>query len=333
MKTFTRILKILAVIILLIVVSGLLFFPSASHIERSVEIKKSPEATYAYLADLKNFNAWSPWYKLDPNGKYEFENGTTSIGSRIKWDSKNFKVGKGSMVLSDLKPDSIVRMDLDMSGNKAQAYYSIVPTAEGSKVIWAFDADAGMNPVMRIMSKLMRGMLEDVFDSGLTQLKKNLESMPDVASYQIEEVKISQTYFMYVHDSAAAANIGEHLGKDYGMIGQASGKQKLTMTGAPFAIYYNGGTEAWAFDAGAPFDKKGKDDGVVKAGERHGGNAVLVHYYGPYMGVSKAHAQAHEYITKNNKKITGAPWESYVTDPMTEKDTMKWKTEVYYPVE
>jgi effector-binding domain-containing protein len=333
MKIFIRILKILAIVILVIAAAGLLFFPSSLHVERSIEVNKSPEAAFAYVSDLKNFNSWSPWYKLDPNGKYEFENGTNAVGSKLKWDSKNNKVGQGSMLISELKPDSVVKMDLEMAGGKANAFYTVVPTETGSRVSWGFDADAGMHPLMRIMNKVMKGYLEGVFDGGLIDMKKNLESAPDVSMYQIEEVKTPSAYYLFVHDSANAADIGAHLGKDYGMIGQAAAKQKLNMTGAPFAVYYNGGETSWGFDAGVPFDKKGKNDGNVKAGERKAGNAVLIHYLGNYMGVGKAHAQAHEYIAKYNKKITGAPWESYVTDPGVEKDTAKWKTEVYYPIE
>ena len=55
--------------------------------------------------------------------------------------------------------------------------------------------------------------------------------------------------------------------------------------------------------------------------------------FGPYELTAKAHTAIHEYIGAHNKKIIGAPWEVYVTDPGLEKDTAKWETDVYYPVE
>jgi effector-binding domain-containing protein len=39
-------------------------------------------------------------------------------------------------------------------------------------------------------------------------------------------------------------------------------------------------------------------------------------------------------IKKNSiTTVIGAPWEVYVTDPMVEKDTAKWQTDIYYPVQ
>ena len=39
-----------------------------------------------------------------------------------------------------------------------------------------------------------------------------------------------------------------------------------------------------------------------------------------------------EYLQNKGLTMNGAPMEVYVTDPMLEKDTTKWITEVYYPV-
>ncbi len=332
MNLLKRIIKIFAILILIIAAIGFIFFPGKINMERSISINKSAHLTYNYISDLKNWNSWSPWYKKDPNAKYELDGVTNGVGSTLKWQSEKKEVGNGSMSFSELKPDSLVRIKMAMEGSEAGAYFRVEPEGENSKVTWGFEGDMGANPLLRIMGGLMKGMLESDFDSGLADLKKNLEAMEDVPEYKLEEVMVPAGNYLYVKDSANEQSIGEHLGKDYGMIGQAMGKQKLQMAGAPFAIYYTSNDNAWTFDAGMMVDKKGKDDGNVKAGERMEGNAVVVHYFGPYMGSAKAHKQAQEYIGKNNKTITGAPWEVYVTDPGMEKDTMKWQTDVYYPV-
>ena len=38
------------------------------------------------------------------------------------------------------------------------------------------------------------------------------------------------------------------------------------------------------------------------------------------------------YVKAENLEEVGGPWEIYVTDPMTEKDTMKWETRIAFPV-
>ena len=332
MNIFKRILKILAIIILVIAAVGFIFFPGKIHIERSVSINKPAALTYGYISDWKNWNNWSPWFKKDPNAKYEFGNVTTGVGATLKWQSEKREVGTGSMTFSELKPDSLVRIAMRMGGSEAGSYYRIVPEGETTIVTWAFDGDMGANPLLRIMGHFMKDMMANDFDSGLAALKILLESMEDKPAYQVEEVNIPAGNYLYVKDHANEKSISEHLGKDYNLIGMTLEKQQLQMAGAPFAIYYTEANSAWDFDAAILIDKKGKNDGDVKAGTRKEGKAVVVHYFGPYMGSYKAHNMAKDYIQKNNKTIAGAPWEVYVTDPGTEKDTMKWQTDVFYPV-
>ena len=116
------------------------------------------------------------------------------------------------------------------------------------------------------------------------------------------------------------------------MIGETIGKQKLTVKGQPFAIYYSESNTNFEFDAAIPVEKKGKADGMVKPGEFMEGNAVLAYFYGDYSNTPLAHEAIDKYIKDHNKKIAGPPWESYETDPMVEKDTSKWLTKVYYPI-
>lgn len=333
MRTFKRILKVLAILILVIAAVGFIFFPGKVNVERNIVIDKAPSETFSYVSDLKNWNQWSPWYKKDPNAKYEFENGSTGVGATLKWQSENKNVGTGSMTIAEQKPDSLIRMNLAMGGGTSLGYYRMTPEGEGTNFTWGFEFDAGANPLMRIMGHFMKGMVAEDFDAGLSQLKMNLESMEGKQTYQVEEVTVPALNYMYVSDSANIRNISERLGIDYGLIGQSMSKQRLQYSGAPFAIYYTASDTAWAFDAGIPVDKKGKNDGNVKAGERKEGKAVVVHYFGDYSGTVKAHAQASDYIEQNKKTVIGAPWEEYVTDPGVEKDTAKWQTDVYYPVQ
>ena len=62
------------------------------------------------------------------------------------------------------------------------------------------------------------------------------------------------------------------------------------------------------------------------------GKAVKAVHIGSYEKLMETHDQIGKYIVHKKLTVTGAPWEVYITDPMTEKDTAKWVTEVYYPV-
>jgi effector-binding domain-containing protein len=86
-------------------------------------------------------------------------------------------------------------------------------------------------------------------------------------------------------------------------------------------------------EAGVPVDKEVKSSCRVSYKIMPGGNVVRADHYGSYESTGLTHDKMHEWMYKNGKTIKGSPWESYVTDPMAEKDTLKWLTQIYYPVE
>ena len=110
-------------------------------------------------------------------------------------------------------------------------------------------------------------------------------------------------------------------------------KQKLTQAGAPFCIYYKWENNTFEFDAGIPTSAAGKTDGAVIASEIKAGKAVVATYFGKYEDSGKGHDAAKKYIADKGLTILGAPWESYANDPMSEKDTAKWQTDIYYRIQ
>ena len=174
-----------------------------------------------------------------------------------------------------------------------------------------------------------------MYDKGLNKLKNKMESNPASSEKEIkvEATTVQAMNYLAVRDTASISTIGQKLGMNYKMIGDAMKKQKLNMAGAPFTIYYTESKTNWELDAAIPTDKAGKADGKVKPGMIKAGNAVVAHYFGDYMKMSSAYEAIKKWIAQNNKVKTGAPWEVYLSGPGTEKDTAKWQTDVYFPVE
>ena len=57
--------------------------------------------------------------------------------------------------------------------------------------------------------------------------------------------------------------------------------------------------------------------------------ALHVAYYGSYDKITKAHSAINEYM-KEKGLAHSVAIEEYISDPMTEKDTTKWLTNIYY---
>src|SRR5436309_15413107 len=78
--------------------------PSEFRISRSAKMNAPPSAVFAQVNDFHNWDAWSPWTKLDPNAKTTFEGPTSGTGSTFSW-SGNDKIGAGRQAIVESVPD------------------------------------------------------------------------------------------------------------------------------------------------------------------------------------------------------------------------------------
>ncbi|MBL0095901.1 MAG: SRPBCC family protein [Bacteroidetes bacterium] len=328
--------KILLVLLVLIVVAAVIgwMMPSQLHVERSLTMNAPVENIYDQVNTLKNWEGWSPWQKMDPEVKITYNTIPAGEGASYSWNGP--KTGEGTITLTECKPTELIKMDLAFKGEKpASSYFTFAPDGSGTNVTWAFDSELGANPFVRLFWSLGKSMMTDAFDQGLAGISEMAGKAPvaSTPSIPVELKAMPAMEYLFIHDSASIATIGMKLGMNYGKIMEAMKKQGLEQSGAPFAIYYTESTTNWEMDVCIPVNKAGKEDGAIKAGNYAGGNMIVASHYGPYENTPSAHEAAGKFLEKNNKKSTGAPWERYITDPMMEKDSTKWLTEVCYPVE
>src|SRR5580765_9028098 len=72
--------------------------PNEFRISRSSKMSAPPSDVFAQVNDYHNWDAWSPWAKLDPNAKVTFEGPTSGTGATFSW-SGNDKVGVGRQTI------------------------------------------------------------------------------------------------------------------------------------------------------------------------------------------------------------------------------------------
>jgi effector-binding domain-containing protein/uncharacterized protein YndB with AHSA1/START domain len=337
MKIFKRILIVLAILVAVAAIAGF-FLPADMHVERSTTIQVPPGRLYSYLDNLKNEVQWSPWHEKDSTTQYTYEGPETGVGSKVSWKSNNSDVGNGYQVTVEAEPGQRIKRELhfmEENGRPAFGTYTLVADGDGTRITWALDANMGSNPFMHLLGAVMQGAVVKDFDRGLANMKSRAESLPAAPelNFRIETTSLPGTFYLFVHDTASAETIGQKLGQHFAEVSRAAAKQKLNITGPPFAIYYTDSKTNWELDAGVPVESMGKADGNVQAGERKAGNAVVAHYFGAYESMVPVYTALQAYIASEKKTISGPPWEVYITDPMAEKDTAKWATDVCFPVE
>ncbi|MEO8150182.1 MAG: SRPBCC family protein [Bacteroidia bacterium] len=337
MKAVKIILSIIAILIGLYVILCAVF-PKTFDINRSITIKAPVDVAFEPINDFNQWQTWSPWKEKDTAMKITVTGTIGEPGYKYEWESTKKDVGKGSLTRITTVQNKTIENDLffaDM-GMTSRTYFSFEETPEGTKVTWG---DKGELPFFsRIMSPMMEKMIAPDFEHGLAKIKALVEqhvaeAKTTASDIKVEEVDAPAMHYMSMRDTASNATIGMKIGKCYGEIGKVMKKQGLKEAGAPFAIYHDYHENYFDMEPGIQVDKVGKTDDKITYNEMIATKAVVAHYFGSYEGTGQGYGAANAYIKTKGLKIKGSPWETYITDPMTEKDTAKWQTDIYYPVE
>ncbi len=336
MKTLKTIgIGLIGVILLLLVIA--FFLPSKVHIERSIEIKGNPANAYNLVNRITEWKQWSPWHKLDTNAKWIYSEQTEGTGAWYTWESEVRNVGSGKLTITNSKPYEIISTALQFEKmTPAHSDFIFTPTTDGYKLTWTMDSDMGLNPIGRWFGVFMDRMIGPDYEKGLQAIKEISERVPEketIAGFDFEQhdmqalmiAGIRETVKMSEFNSAKFANW-------FGAIGKTLETGKIAPTGPPMAIYYSFENETTDMEAAMPVSSIGKDVGMVKFHELPACKALVVKYLGDYSGTARVYAATFDYFKTKGIEMVGAPMEIYITDPMMEKDTAKWLTEIVFPV-
>lgn len=339
MKTVFKILKWF-VIVLIILIGTAFLLPRISTAEQSKEINASPEVAFSLVNDLKQWEKWSPWHRLDPNMQLKYSDVSTGKNAFYTWDG-NSDVGKGKTTIIGSYPADSLQTELNFDGfGISHSNYYFKKTDNGVKVRWTFRSDAGYNPIKRWMGLMMPSMIEKDYAKGLQNLDSVARKVKVEASqgnsYKVQIMPVKERMVVTVVDSLGegfqnkdiTAKFAEHLPSAFAYISQNGAAQ----TAPVFTIFhaYEPGKRV-VFETGIPVDKEVNSTNKFVYKVLPGGSAVVVDHYGAYEKTEAAHYFIDEYFKTNKIEPVGPPWEEYVSDPQKTAPE-KVLTKVYYPL-
>ncbi len=144
------------------------------NISRSATIAAPPEAIFKVVNDFSQWDAWSPWSKLDPAMKKTLEGPKEGVGAIYK-GSGNDEVGEGSTTLIESKPSEKIGMKLEFVrpfAGTSEVQFTFVPEGTGTKVTWAMQSKKPF--IGKVVGMFMdcEKMCGDQFVEGLANLGK-----------------------------------------------------------------------------------------------------------------------------------------------------------------
>ncbi|HEX9163975.1 MAG TPA: SRPBCC family protein [Thermoanaerobaculia bacterium] len=174
-------LKIAGIVIAVVIVAVLAFAatkPDTFEVLRTATINAPPEKIYPLLSDFHNWNAWSPWAKLDPAMKTTHSGPQSGKGAVYTWEGNN-KVGSGRMEIAEAAMASSVRINLDFikpfAGHNLTEF-SLQPIGNGAtQVTWKMRGPTAYPLKLMNVFYSMDSMIGPDFERGLSQLKATAE--------------------------------------------------------------------------------------------------------------------------------------------------------------
>ncbi|MEY4929470.1 MAG: hypothetical protein RI909_194, partial [Bacteroidota bacterium] len=253
-------------------------------------------------------------------------------GASYSWTAP--QLGDGSLTITESIPNKSIALALNFSDNPANGFYSVEPDGENTILNFNFSNDAGMNPIGHWINVFMKGEIEKSFDYAGEKIKAIAEAKPTFTYVLTEETipamnYVSLTTTMSPKDQAA---VSVQAGKMFTELDLALKKAKVAITGYPFCIYPKYSEESMDMVCAMPVADDAKLPAKYPIMKTEGGLTVKGTYQGNYNNLQAIHNEIIAYMKYKNLTESGAPMEIYVTDPMVEKDTTQWITEVYYPV-
>lgn len=327
------VLGILGIVLLFIIIG--FFLPSKVEITRSTVVNAPAEYAFEEVNNLENWNKWSYWNTLDPDMKIEYGEIRSGKGASYMWDGPD--VGKGKVTLSESLPFNAVKADLDfMEQGAALAWYMFEPEGVNTKVTMGFSSELGNNPIYRWMgATLFQSEMDKAFNYGLAKIKEIAEAKPKFST-EISEENVEPISYIGISHSMSSKDvnaISKQMSKMYGELMVALQKSKIQIAGAPFCIYPKFDSVSMDMICALPVAADAIVPSKYKLMQTGGGKTVKGIHRGSYAELEKTHNELNSYINYKKLQVNGAPWEVYITDPELEKDTSKWITEVYYPID
>lgn len=170
--------------------------PDSFVVRREAVIDAPPRQVFAAINNLRNWESWSPWAKLDPSAETRYEGPAAGPGAAFEW-SGDKKIGAGRMTIVDSRPSERVDLKLDMrkpfvaANDLTFALYPDGEVAEGgwlarafgfgpgssahkTHVVWSMSGSAGLaSKAMNLFVSRDR-MIGEKFEEGLETLRAQL---------------------------------------------------------------------------------------------------------------------------------------------------------------
>lgn len=326
--------------LLIVVLLGVSFFlPKDMNISVTEKLSASPAQLFYQINNVKNWENWSPWHRIDPEMKLIYGEKIKGEGASYTWKSDNRWVGNGAMIIDESVEARMVGTTMKFEGMDDSYADIVILSSEdgGSVVTWDLNSDyKARMPWQRYGMVFSRMMLKKSYKEGLKNLDTYIAEHPSeheeeaASAYEIEVREVETMNVVTVHREGSIEEMiatGDSIfAEAFTEVMDIITEEGLQMAGPALALAseWNPETDTYKMDIGIPVMEGGS---IIP-----GGTMAVASYYGPYEGTGAAHEAVYVWAEANGYTPGGPARELYITDPVEQPDTALWLTEVMYPI-
>jgi hypothetical protein len=152
--------------------------PAEYRVVRTAALSAPPAVVFDHVNNFHNWEAWSPWIKLDPAAKNAFDGPASGTGAGFSW-AGNDKVGQGRMIITQSHPNDLIAIQLEFIkpfASTANTVFIFKPEPTGTTVTWAMSGHKNFVSKAVCMFMNMDKMVGGDFERGLANLKSVAEA-------------------------------------------------------------------------------------------------------------------------------------------------------------
>nr|WP_295902485.1 SRPBCC family protein [uncultured Bdellovibrio sp.] len=291
-------------------------------IQRSINIEKPKQTVFDIIADLKQWNTWSPWMQSEPTAKTQFSGISGQVGQTQSWEGE--VIGSGRMTIVDLQKNQLMKMNLEFFTpwkSFAEAIFDIKEvSAQQCKVTWTMNSNLPW--FMFAFKNMMAAYIGNDFERGLKMLKEYAETGAVVSRsvYQGEK-ELPGFQVIGKKTTSKISDLGTTIRADFDDMNKRLQSGELTPPDGIVTLSHKHdiphGTSV--FTAGYIYkpNQTPKVPGDFEITQIPNHKALVVDYYGPYRNIGNPWSMIVSYQRGKKKKVAKSVpmYELYKTMP------------------
>ena len=169
--------------------------PSEFRIARTGTISATAAVVFAQVNDFHNWEAWSPYAKLDPAMKKTYEGAPAGTGAIYTWAGNN-EVGEGRTTIIKSRPNELISIKLEFVrpfAGTSTAEFTFKPEGNQTGVTWSLTGKNNFIAKAIGLFMNMDKMVGGQFEQGLAQLKSVVEAAPSDSAATLTDKTMADT--------------------------------------------------------------------------------------------------------------------------------------------